>query len=457
MRLFGSERIAGLMDRMGLKEGEVIQAGMMSRAIERAQRKVEENNFGIRKHLLEYDDVMNAQREVIYTRRRHAVYGERIEVDLNNIMVDFAESFVETYGDGEYEDFKFEMIRQVAVQPSFNENEFEEAKKKREVLAGMVVKDFQDAYARRMASIAATTYPVIKNVYEKNAAQYENIYVPVSDGRRVFNVPVDLKKAYDSEGKEVFKHFSKVIMLVIIDEDWKEHLREMDDLRQSVRNASYEQKDPLLIYKFESYNLFSKMLEKGNREILSTLFKAFVPVKENPDVTKQQMPQPKTDLSQLQTSRNEAAAAAGSREKSRWDETIRAPAAAGRNTNTATARWKPKRASLLRTETIPFGVVSAFIWPNREVFPQNGRHFTKGAARFRSMFRYCLSDKNRLNVSKSDGSLTDSFCPFMNSASRCGTATGCPMIGSTVSLNLAGCAVSRKTPVSPACSPSFNA
>ena len=317
MRLFGSERIAGLMDRMGLKEGEVIQAGMMSRAIERAQRKVEENNFGIRKHLLEYDDVMNAQREVIYTRRRHAVYGERIEVDLNNIMVDFAESFVETYGDGEYEDFKFEMIRQVAVQPSFNENEFEEAKKKREVLAGMVVNDFQDAYARRMASIAATTYPVIKNVYEKNAAQYENIYVPVSDGRRVFNVPVDLKKAYDSEGKEVFKHFSKVIMLVIIDEDWKEHLREMDDLRQSVRNASYEQKDPLLIYKFESYNLFSKMLEKGNREILSTLFKAFVPVKENPDVTKQQMPQPKTDLSQLQTSRNEAAAAAGSREKSK--------------------------------------------------------------------------------------------------------------------------------------------
>ena len=168
-----------------------------------------------------------------------------------------------------------------------------------------------------MASSAATTYPVIKNVYEKNAAQYENIYVPVSDGRRVFNVPVDLKKAYDSEGKEVFKHFSKVIMLVIIDEDWKEHLREMDDLRQSVRNASYEQKDPLLIYKFESYNLFSKMLEKGNREILSTLFKAFVPVKENPDVTKQQMPQPKTDLSQLQTSRNEAAAAAGSREKSK--------------------------------------------------------------------------------------------------------------------------------------------
>ena len=318
MRLFGSERIAGLMDRMGLKEGEVIQAGMMSRAIERAQRKVEENNFGIRKHLLEYDDVMNAQREVIYTRRRHALFGERIEVDLNNIMADFAESFVDAYGEDDYETFKLELIRQVAVQPSFNEEAFENAKKKREILTGMLAKDFQDAYVRRMSAIASITYPVIKNVYEQNSSRYENIYVPVSDGKRVFNVPVNLKKAYESEGKEVFKHFSKVAMLLIIDEDWKEHLREMDDLRQSVRNASYEQKDPLLIYKFESYNLFSKMLERGNREILATLFKAFVPVRENQDVTKQQAPErPKTDLSQLQTSRREAAAAAGSGEKSK--------------------------------------------------------------------------------------------------------------------------------------------
>ena len=318
MRLFGSERIASLMDRMGLKEGEVIQAGMMSRAIERAQRKVEENNFGIRKHLLEYDDVMNAQREVIYTRRRHALFGERIEVDLNNIMADFAESFVDAYGEDDYETFKLELIRQVAVQPSFTEDEFENAKKKREILTGMLAKDFQDAYIRRMSAIASITYPVIKNVYEQNGSRYENIFVPVSDGKRVFNVPVNLKKAYESEGKEVFKHFSKVAMLLIIDEDWKEHLREMDDLRQSVRNASYEQKDPLLIYKFESYNLFSKMLERGNREILATLFKAFVPVRENQDVTKQQAPErPKTDLSQLQTSRREAAAAAGSGEKSK--------------------------------------------------------------------------------------------------------------------------------------------
>ena len=193
MRLFGSERIARLMDRMGLKEGEVIQAGMMSKAIERAQRKVEENNFGIRKRLLEYDDVMNSQREVIYTRRRHALYGERIEVDLNNIMVDFAETFVDTYydNDTDYEDFKFELIRQVAVQPSFDQNEFTGVKK--EVLVGMLVKDFQEAYARRMSAVAATANPVIKNVYEQHAAQYENIYVPVSDGRRVFQIPVNLK------------------------------------------------------------------------------------------------------------------------------------------------------------------------------------------------------------------------------------------------------------------------
>ena len=314
MRLFGSERIARLMDRMGLKEGEVIQAGMMSKAIERAQRKVEENNFGIRKRLLEYDDVMNSQREVIYTRRRHALYGERIEVDLNNIMVDFAETFVDTYydNDTDYEDFKFELIRQVAVQPSFDQNEFTGVKK--EVLVGMLVKDFQEAYARRMSAVAATANPVIKNVYEQHAAQYENIYVPVSDGRRVFQIPVNLKKAYESQSKEVYKSFSKIVMLLTIDENWKEHLREMDDLRQSVQNASYEQKDPLLIYKFESYNLFSKMLDKGNREVLSTLFKAFIPVKENPESAMRQQPpvqQPKTDMSRMQTLRSEAAAAAG--------------------------------------------------------------------------------------------------------------------------------------------------
>ena len=317
MRLFGSERIAKLMDRMGLKEGEVIQAGMMSRAIERAQRKVEENNFGIRKRLLEYDDVMNAQREVIYTQRRHALYGERIEVDLNNIMMDYAQSFVDTYSEDDFEDFKFNMIRQVAVQPSFDEATYKSASK--EMLTGMVVKDFQDAYMRRIGSVAATAYPVIKRVYEEQGDKYENIYIPVSDGFRGYNVPVNLKKAYDSQCKEVFKSFSTIVVLTTIDENWKEHLREMDELRQSVQNATYEQKDPLLIYKFESFNLFSKMLEKVNREILSTLFKAFIPVRENPEAAAPQQPvaPPKTDMSRMQTSRMEAAAAAGQGDKSK--------------------------------------------------------------------------------------------------------------------------------------------
>ena len=316
MRLFGSERIAKLMDRMGLKEGEVIQAGMMSRAIERAQRKVEENNFGIRKRLLEYDDVMNSQREVIYTQRRHALYGERIEVDLNNIMMDFAQTFVEENGDLEFDDFKFNMIRQVAVQPSFDEATYKAANKA--MLTGMVVKDFQEAYKRRINSVAATAYPVIKRVYEEQGDKFENIYIPITDGFRGYNVPVNLKKAYETQCKEVFKCFSTIVVLTTIDENWKDHLREMDELRQSVQNATYEQKDPLLIYKFESFNLFSKMLEKVNREILSTLFKAMIPIRENQESAPQQPVKPqRTDMSRMQTSRMEAAAAAGQGDKSK--------------------------------------------------------------------------------------------------------------------------------------------
>ncbi len=316
MRLFGSERIAKLMDRMGLKEGEVIQAGMMSRAIERAQRKVEENNFGIRKRLLEYDDVMNSQREVIYTQRRHALYGERIEVDLNNIMMDFAQTFVEENGDLEFDDFKFNMIRQVAVQPSFDEATYKAANKA--MLTGMVVKDFQEAYKRRINSVAATAYPVIKRVYEEQGDKFENIYIPITDGFRGYNVPVNLKKAYETQCKEVFKCFSTIVVLTTIDENWKDHLREMDQLRQSVQNATYEQKDPLLIYKFESFNLFSKMLEKVNREILSTLFKAMIPIRENQESAPQQPVKPqRTDMSRMQTSRMEAAAAAGQGDKSK--------------------------------------------------------------------------------------------------------------------------------------------
>lgn len=318
MRLFGSERIAGLMDRMGLKEGEVIQAGMMSKAIERAQRKVEENNFGIRKRLLEYDDVMNAQREVIYTRRRHALYGERVEIDLNNVMMDFAESFAESYGDADFEDFSIEMIRQVAVQPTFDAATLSNAK--RHELVDLIATDLQNAYARRAQTVAKTATPVINNVYENQGAQYENIYIPVTDGHLAYNVPVELKKCYESGCSEIYKVFSKIVMLTTIDDNWREHLREMDDLRQSVQNATYEQKDPLLIYKFESFELFRKMLDKINREVLMILNKGFIPVRENQEETvkhQQVADKPKTDMSKLQASRMEAARNAGSGEKSK--------------------------------------------------------------------------------------------------------------------------------------------
>ena len=318
MRLFGTERIAGMMDRMGLKEGEVIQAGMMSRAIERAQKKVEENHFGVRKRLLEYDDVMNSQREVIYTRRRHALYGERIEVDLNNLMVDFADSFAENYGDYDFEDFKLEMIRAIATEPSFDEKAFEDAS--RSQLGDMIFKDLSEALKRRQQTIAQVAYPVIKRIQDENGTKFENVYVPITDGIKGFNVPVNIQKVVDSEGAEVFKSLCKVVMLLMIDENWKEHLREMDDLRQSVQNATYEQKDPLLIYKFESFELFKKMLDETNREIISVLFKAYIPMRDSSaeEMSRQRQPErPKTDMSKLQASRAMAAAQAGAADRSK--------------------------------------------------------------------------------------------------------------------------------------------
>ncbi|MCC8089322.1 MAG: preprotein translocase subunit SecA [Rikenellaceae bacterium] len=331
MRLFGTERIAGMMDRMGLKDGEVIQAGMMSRAIERAQKKVEENHFGVRKRLLEYDDVMNSQREVIYTRRRHALYGERIDVDINNLMSDFADSFAENFAEVDFEDFKLEMIRSVAIEPSFNEEEFENADSRK--LRDMIFADLENALQRRQQIISQIAYPVLKKVYEENGANFDNIYVPLTDGKKGFNVPVNLKKAYETEGHEVFKAFSKVVMLIMIDENWKEHLREMDDLRQSVQNAAYEQKDPLLIYKFESFELFRKMLDNTNREIISVLFKAYIPVREasSEEMSRQRQPkQPKTDMSKLQTSRSMAAAQAGAADRGKTGPII-AEKKVGRN------------------------------------------------------------------------------------------------------------------------------
>ena len=318
MRLFGSERIAAMMDRMGVEEGEAIQARMMTKAVERAQRKVEENNFGIRKRLLEYDDVMNSQREVIYTRRRHALYGERIEIDLNNIMYDYAETFVNDHEGYTFEEFGFELIREVGTQPSFDEATYEKAK--HDELVELIVADLQGVFDRRAKAVADTVRPVMARIYEDRKEQMDgNIYFPLTNGHLGYNIPVNLQRCKDSDGAEIYKVFSKVVMFTTIDDAWREHLREMDDLRQSVQNASYEQKDPLLIYKFESFNLFSKMLEKVNREVLAVLNKSYIPVKEQnaETIQKERQQKAKVDVNKLQASRMAAAAAAGQGDKSK--------------------------------------------------------------------------------------------------------------------------------------------
>ncbi|RLD72781.1 MAG: preprotein translocase subunit SecA, partial [Bacteroidetes bacterium] len=258
MRMFGSGRIAGIMDRLGLQEGEVIQHSMITKSIERAQKKVEENNFGIRKRLLEYDDVMNSQREVIYKRRRHALFGERLTVDVSNMIYDLCEHIVSDYQmAGDFEGFKMELYRTLAIESPFEEKEFisENTDKLTESLFELVY----EAYMVKLEKLAADTLPVITEVHE-NQSQYENIAIPFSDGIKKMQIVASLKKSVDTKGKEVCVAFEKSVTLAHIDDAWKEHLREMDDLKQSVQNASYEQKDPLLIYKFESFELFKKMI-----------------------------------------------------------------------------------------------------------------------------------------------------------------------------------------------------
>ena len=318
MRLFGSARIASLMDKMGIQEGEVIQASMMTKAIERAQKKVEENNFGIRKRLLEYDDVMNSQRVVIYTRRRHALYGERIEIDLNNIMYDFAESFMQNHEGMDYESFTFELIREVALHPSFDEAKYNSSKP-REIVE-LIVEDLRTQFARRGKLAADTVRRTMEVIYEDNKHNMDRqISFPLTDGHLGYHVPVELQRCKDTDCAEIYKMFAKIVMFTTIDDAWREHLREMDELRQSVQNATYEQKDPLLIYKFESYNLFSKMLEKVNRDTLALLNKSYIPTRENnPEAVQQERQQKsKVDVNKLQASRMAAAAAAGQAEKSK--------------------------------------------------------------------------------------------------------------------------------------------
>jgi preprotein translocase subunit SecA len=296
MRLFNSERVARMMDKMGLGEGEVIQHSMISKSIERAQRKVEENNFGIRKNLLEYDDVMNSQREVVYKRRRHALYGERLQVDVVNMIYDTCANLVAENKETEnYNNFEFELIRFSSTSSPFNEEEFKS--KTQEELTDELYQVVYKHYKEKIERNAIAAYPVIKDVYEKQGSQYERIVVPFTDGVKTIQVVTNLKDAYESKGEVLVTDFEKNVTLSIIDDTWKDHLRQMDDLKQSVRNAQYEQKDPLLIYKFESFELFNTMLNKVNKEVLSFLFKGELPTKGADQVS--QAREPRRDKVQL--------------------------------------------------------------------------------------------------------------------------------------------------------------
>ena len=302
MRLFGSEKIAGIVDRLGMREDEALEASMLSSSIERAQKKVEENNFGIRKRLLEYDDVMNSQREVIYTKRRNALSGERIEIDVMNMMQDMAQILADRAENYDYESFSEMIMMNLSIDLGFDEEFFNHAKPAQ--ISEKLYNHMVETYERRMDTMVQKSAPIIKDVYEKQGAIYQNIAIPVSDGRKMMTMSVNLKKAYESEGKELARSLSKSITLWQIDDKWKEHLRDMDDLKQSVQNATYEQKDPLLIYKFESFNLFSKMLEELNQEVLSFLLRAHIPLRDASEA-KAPAQQRKPDMSQMQTSRTD--------------------------------------------------------------------------------------------------------------------------------------------------------
>ena len=304
MRLFGSDKIAGIVDRLGMAENEALEAPMLNNAIETAQKKVEENNFGIRKRLLEYDDVMNSQREVIYTKRRNALSGERVEIDVMNMMQDIVQIVADKAEGMDYEAFSEYIMSSLSIDLGFDEEFYTKANAK--AIAEKLHANMMETYKRRIDTMLHRAYPIIKEVYEKQGAIYQNIAIPISDGRKMMTLSVDLKKAYESEGKEIARALSKSITLYQIDEHWKEHLREMDDLKQSVQNATYEQKDPLLIYKFESFNLFSQMLEDLNKDVLSFLLRAFIPLRDASEAKAPAPQQPKkSNMEQMQTSRTD--------------------------------------------------------------------------------------------------------------------------------------------------------
>ena len=310
MRLFATDRIAGLMDRLGFKEGEVLEHDMLSKSVERAQKKVEENNFGIRKRLLEYDDVMNSQRTVIYSRRRNALMGERIGMDMLNTLYDTTTNLVEQHSDGgSYNDFGLELFRTLAMENPLSEEKFYDTKASK--LTDELFDDVLKQFKRRMERMAQVAQPVIKQVYENQGAMYENILIPVTDGRRMYNIPCNLKEAYDTQSKAIPTQFQKAITLHTLDEAWKEHLREMDDLRHSVQSASYENKDPLLIYKLESFNLFKIMVEEMNKKTVSILMRGQIPTQEEPNQPsriqlRHAAPVRRQDMSRYRTEKSEA-------------------------------------------------------------------------------------------------------------------------------------------------------
>ncbi len=300
MRMFGSDRIAPLMDRMGIKEGEVIQHSMITKQIEKAQKKVEENHFGTRKHLLEYDDVMNSQREAIYEKRRHALFGERLSIDINNMMYDLGESLIERFQEvNDYEGLELEVLSTMGIDLPFEEDEFKRSKL--DVLAERLFDKALEVYNNKTRIIGEKTLPIIENVHKNT--QYENILIPFTDGKKSMNVVVNLKKAVENGAKEISLSVEKFITLGIIDESWKEHLRELDELKHSVQNAHYEQKDPLLIYKFESFNLFKQMIQKINTDVISFLMRANVPMQDGSQVKEQRARA--IDRSKLKEQRND--------------------------------------------------------------------------------------------------------------------------------------------------------
>ena len=324
MRVFGSERISRIMDRLGLQEGDVIQHSMITNSIERAQKKVEENNFGIRKRLLEYDDVMNAQREVIYKKRRNALFGERLAVDLSNNLYDVCEQTVIDFQEnGDFEGFKMEMIRNIGIEVPMDEEAFMNTKS--EKITEDVFELAAKRYREKINLIAQMAFPVVKDVYENAGERYQNIAVPVSDGLKTLNVLTNLKKAFETDGRELTLAIEKNITLAIIDNAWKEHLREMDDLKQSVQGAAYEQKDPLLIYKFESFNLFKQLIQKVNKDIISFLLKARLPVNDPSQMKAAEAPT-RTDMSRLTAGSRDIAG--GGRRKA---EPVRVEKKVGRN------------------------------------------------------------------------------------------------------------------------------